>query len=202
MTSGKSEQDCTDHADRDPETGAAEELEHCCVEVGAADRLRRDGPGDEQVHERRGDPVVQPTFDIEQSSHSGGHPIVLHDGRTESGVGGCHDGADGGSNPEPAAPEEERRRGGARPDRQWQADAEEASRESGIGPEGPYVHPGGIGKEDDGEGHLRQRADGRRVQVEVDDAGRAMGDDQSEHDEGDRGRDVPSAPGGPRRGPR
>ena len=92
----------------------------------------------------------------------------------------------------PLPAEEERGGRGAGPDGEGEADAEEACRERGVRPQGPHVDPGGVGEEHEGQRHLGQRADGRGVQVEVDDGRRAVGDDHAEHDEGDRGRDVPA----------
>ena len=192
MTAGQAQEDGTDDTDRDPEPGPAQQLDHRLGEVGAADGLGGDRPRDEEVDEGGGDAVVEPALHVDQPSDARGDPLVRHDGRAEGGVGRGHDGTDGGGDPEPAAAEEERGRRGAGPDGEGEADAEEARRERGVGPQGPHVHPGCVGEEHEGQRHLGQRTDGRGVQVEVDDARRAVGDDHAEHDECHGGRDVPA----------
>ena len=75
---------------------------------------------------------------------------------------------------------------------EWQPNAEETDGLRQVGPELMDVDPGSVGEEHEGERHLSQGTDGRRVQVEVDERGRAVGDHEAENDEGNRCRNVPA----------
>ena len=192
MAAGQGQERRADDTDRNAETRPTEEIERGRGRVDAAHRLGADRAGDEEVDERRGDAVVEAALHVEEAANPRGHPRVPHDGGPERGVGRGDDGADGGGHPQPVAAEEERGSPGPGPDGERQADAEEPGRQRGVGPQGADVDPGGVGEEHQGEGDLRQRADRRRVQVDVDERGRPVRHDHPEEDEGDRGGHVPA----------
>ena len=160
--------------------------------MGAADRLGRRRAGDEEVDERRGDAVVESALDVDEPAHAAGtRSSCMTEAPRAASVGATIAPMRGG-HPQAGTRKRSAASGRAGRDGEGQSDTEEAARERGVDPQGPHVDPRGVGEEHQGERDLGQGADGRRVEVQVDQRGGAVGDQDPEHHEGDGGRDVPA----------
>ena len=159
-------------------------------------RFAGDGSRQEQVYEGRDNAVIEPTLDIDQATDLRRDPLVTHDGGTQRSIRRGDDGAKQGRHPQSVAPEEQRSRRRTGSNGERQPDAEQSHRLAGGGPKLPGVDPGRIGEEDQSQGHFGEGPHGRRVQVEIDDGGRAMGGQESEDHECDRSGDVPTLQAG------
>ncbi len=80
-----------EQSDAEADSCADEKIDRRGTDPRGVRDLFGHGPGDEEVDERCGDAVVQPTFDIEHSPHTRRNPLVLHDRRAERGVGRSND---------------------------------------------------------------------------------------------------------------
>ena len=193
---GPGRQPTADQPHAGPDAGADQEVGGGAQHRGRVDHLRGHRSGQEQIHERGGDAVVESALDVEQPADPVGDPGVLHDGRPEGRVGGGHDGTDGGRHPQRDAGDEAEGQRRPEADGQGQPDGQEADGQADVVSEFVDVDPRGVGEQDERQGDLGQRPHGRRVGIEVDEGQRTVGDDQAHDDEGDgRGDEQPLRPG-------
>ena len=126
---GPHEKDGADSADANAKTRPTDEIDRRGGHRNRAmDGLGCRRPGDEEVDERCDDAVVQPALNVQQAPYSRWHPLVFHDGGSESGIGGRDDRGDGRGHPNPTTAKEPEGDGGARSDGQRQPDGQQANR--------------------------------------------------------------------------
>ena len=71
-----------------------------CTRLGFDFQARAgDGGDEEEVHERRGDAVVETALHVEHPADALGHSLILDDGSAERGVGRRDGGTDDGAHP-------------------------------------------------------------------------------------------------------
>ena len=105
----------------------------------------------------------------------------------EGRIGGGHDGSDGGRHPQRDARDEAEGHRRPEADGQGQPDGQEPDGQAEVVTELVDVDPRGVGEEDQRQGDLGQRPDGRRVGIEVDEGQGSVGDDQAHDHKGDGG---------------
>ena len=148
--------------------------------------------GEHDEEQRDADPVVEAALDVEALPHPGRQPGEHDDRLAEGRVGRCEDHGEeeGLRPPEPA--EERQRHDEAGDDGQRQPDAEQASGDGGLAPQGAKVDPRGVREEHDGERRLGQglHVVAQRAQVDEPEHLRA-------HEQAGRGEDHGSGQRGP-----
>ncbi len=188
---GQCHQRGADDTDAGTEGCAAHEVDEGLAGSAGADGLGGQGTGQEQVDEWGDDPVVQTTFDVQDPPHPCGDACVRENRGPEGGIGRCDDGTDHGGDPDSTRREQEGRQRRPESDRERESDPEKTSRDPGVGRESPGIDPRRVGEEHEAQCDLRQRTDGRRVQLKMDECDGPVGNPQPEQHEGDRRGDLP-----------
>ena len=197
MATGGGQQQPADDSDPGTDPGPSHQGERSrrdalCVQH----RLAGDCASQEQVHEGRGNAVIEAALDVDQPTDLGRYPLVAHDGGSQCGIRRGNDGAGQCGHPQPVAPEEQRRGGRAGRDGEGQADTEQSYRFDGGGAKLMGIDPGRIGEEDESQGDLGQCPHGRGVQVDLHHGDRTMGGQETQHHECDRSGDLPTLQAG------
>ncbi len=135
---------------------------------------RRDGRrrcraarGDSQCEgdDRCDDAVVEAALNVEHAAHLHRYPLVVDHLRAQRSVGRRQGRTDKACERPRQIVEEPGREQGPEHHRQRKPDAEEPCREPDVASELVDVHPGGVGEQQQREGHLRDHVDRRGLEV-------------------------------------
>ena len=179
---GAVDQSCRDRADDHPgerPEGDLHRPEEDPVAVAGLAMGQRRKAG-EQQHERQGDAVVQPAFDVERLANARRDEPAGHHGLAERRIRRRQDRRQQGGLPQAEAQRQAQPNGGAQGDGQGHADQQHPERQVVVPAHDTQVDPRGVGKQHQDQRDFGQSVDEPVVEVQIGGAQHGAADDEAQ----------------------